>query len=342
VTANLDNIDRVPAPRPDLLERRYMCTGTPVVITGLYDRAPVRRLADVGVAKALLGHLSLPIRANPLARFIEGRDAPIERIVRLGAFHDQLATGRRRDVCVEHDTPASLLGYAPPPPYVSLGDPADSWTTYLFMAGPGSTIHLHYDVDQRHFLVYQVFGRKRFVIIDPARSGELAPGAVPDAPYLSGLPIEDWPRARLGSFLRSVDAWDCVLQPGETLLVPAGAWHYVEYLDVSLSMTFRLPRNPYVRFLADRLPPTAETLALAARYRDVATVGPAEVEALREIDAAACRAYPSVRAQDGALEAVGARLCRDLRLPIAAQRLDGPGSSKGGPVSASSDPNASR
>lgn len=318
MVAPRDNVERIPAPATDVLDRRYVRTGTPVILTGLFDDAPVARLADPVVARRELGDLRLPVRANPVVELLEGRTPPV-RELRFADFHDQLASGEAAgESCIEHDTPEEIAAYIPPPPYVSLGEPDDGWVSHMFFSGPGSATHLHFDVDKRNVLTYQVFGRKRFVIVDARETRKLAPGSPPDVCYASALYLEHFSPDDLAAFLEYANAWDCVLEPGETLLTPATAWHYVEYLDVALSVTVRLARNRYLRFLAETAPaPSVELQAFASLFRDDARVGPAEAEAFAEFAAAANRRHLSRRRRAAKLDRLCAELCARLGLPIA-------------------------
>jgi hypothetical protein len=318
VSATLDNIERIRAPDVDTFDRVYVRRGQPVIITGLYRGTPVERLADPAVACAELGDVALPVRLNPIPEALEGRQPPV-RTVRFADFHHQLVTGAAgRELCIEHDLPDALAPYLPLPPYLELGEPEDGWVSHMFMAGPRNTTHLHFDADNRNVLTYQVFGRKRYVVVDPSQTLKLAPGTPPNASYASALYLEHFSEADLRAFLRYVDAWDCVLEPGEVLFTPAGAWHYIEYLDVALSVTLRLSRNRYVRFLAETFDATSvELQALLTCFRDEEAVGPAEAGAFAELAATAHRRHATREARAAALDAMLVKLCSRLRLPVA-------------------------
>jgi hypothetical protein len=316
--ATFDNVARVPALRPSVLDRRYLRKGRPVILTGLCDHAPIRRLADLRAAQAVLGDLELPIRADPVLSLLHGREDLLNgRVQRFEDYLDAAVAGRTRDGCIEHDTPEPLERCFPDIPYLDLGERDDGWVSHMFLAPPGASTHLHYDADKRNVVTYQVFGRKRYVLIDPAQTRKLAPGGPPAVCYASALHLQNFHADDLRAFLRYVDAWDCILGPGETLVTPSGFWHYVEYVDVALSVTFRLPRNPYVRFLASELPATSvELQALAACFRYEDAVGPAEAAAFRELHEVATRRYPSAEARGAALDILCVELCERLDLPI--------------------------
>lgn len=315
----LDNVERVAAPSPSTFARRYLRTGTPVVLTGLFAGTPLGQIADARAAQAVLRDVELTVTANDIGEFLRGRDEVPTRWTTFGGFVDELLAGAApRDFCVEYETPAELLALLPVPPYVGLGDPADAWESYIYMAGAGNAVHLHYDCDQRHVLMVQVFGRKRYVVIDPAESRKLAPGSRPHVRRTSALFLEHFSEPDLTAFLRYTNAWDCILEPGEALLIPAACWHYVAYLDTALSVNFRFGRNRYQRALAEIVPESSvELQALASRFRDETTLGPAEREAFAALEAADAAWYPDLATRRAALDVLCVELCAQLGLPVA-------------------------
>jgi hypothetical protein len=316
--ATLDNVERVASLTPDELDRRYVRRGVPVILTDMFDGAPVERLADPAVAVSELGDLRLPVRINPIPEYLHGRPAPRVRTTSFADFYDDLAVGASDEFCIEHDTPEPLLAYVPEPDHLGVNDPGDGWASHMFLAGPGRSTHLHFDVDMRANLTHQVFGRKRFVLVDPRQVRKLAPGAPPEACYASALHLDHFSPADLDAFLRYVDAWDCVLEPGETLLTPATTWHYIEYLDVALSVTLRMSRNRYLQFLAEALPTmSVEVQALAGCFRDEDAIGLAEADAFARLHAEVTRPRRSLRARAAAVDRLCVQLCEELDLPVA-------------------------
>jgi hypothetical protein len=319
----LDNVDRIPAPDVETFEREYLRTGTPVVLTGLFDHVPIARLRDPAVARSELADLDLPVRTNVVEEFLTHADAAVASSLSFGEFYDDLRAGRRsRDFCVEHSTPSAIAAQLPPPPYVEVNEPGD-WGSNMFFAGPGNMAHLHYDGDQRDVLMYQVFGRKRYVTIDVSETAKLAPGPRPTVRRSSGIFLENFTDDDMESFLRYTNAWDCVLEPGEAVLIPSGTWHYVEYVDVALSVNFRLGRNRYIRALMEAVPVTSpELVALCACMRDEDAVAPAVQAAFDAIIATAARTDLTADERVVVLDQMCLSLCRELELPIARDPYD--------------------
>lgn len=52
--------------------------------------------------------------------------------------------------------------------------------------------------------------------------------------------LTDYPKVDLKKFplLKNVKSTEMILNPGEALFIPIGWWHYVESVDVSISVSF--------------------------------------------------------------------------------------------------------
>ncbi|POR31186.1 Mitochondrial division protein 1 [Tolypocladium paradoxum] len=119
--------------------------------------------------------------------------------------------------------------------------------------GPARTITpLH--TDGYHNLLCQVVGTKYVRLYPPRATPRMrarAPERGVDMSNTSGLDVgvlEGWDEPPEGvdegmleemrAGLEGVEYWECVLRPGDTLLIPIGWWHYVRSLSVSFSVSF--------------------------------------------------------------------------------------------------------
>lgn len=266
---SLDNVARIPAPQdPGTLARQYLFPHVPVILTDLFGPPGGGPLSSLDA----IGAVEVAMQPNYLGALLDGRVPEQPRRMRVDAWAAALGPGPSSDLrCVEYDTPAELRDALPAPIYCSLNDPADV-RSQTFLARAGASSHLHYDRDQRAVLMYAAIGRKRFVIIHPRETAKLEPFADPNVQRTSTLFLEHFNDDDKTAFLRYAHAWDCVLHPGETLVMPAMTWHYVEYLDDALSVSFRLGRNRYNRLLADGAPvPSVYVQALAVAFADTPT-----------------------------------------------------------------------
>ncbi|MDP5053296.1 MAG: cupin-like domain-containing protein, partial [Congregibacter sp.] len=97
---------------------------------------------------------------------------------------------------------------------------------FSFFGCAGSTTPLHYDIDMGDVLHTVVQGRRRVRLFPPASSVALYrhPFTVRSYVNLSELDLQRFPA------MMAAEAYELVLEPGETLYMPSGWWHEFHYL----------------------------------------------------------------------------------------------------------------
>ncbi len=106
---------------------------------------------------------------------------------------------------------------------------------FLFFGCEGSRVTLHYDVDMSHVFLNQIHGRKRIILFPPEQSRQLY-----HLPFTvsSHVNILD-PDLKKHPALQLVKGQEVILLPGETLFIPRGYWHNIEYTDGGYSISLR-------------------------------------------------------------------------------------------------------
>lgn len=117
----------------------------------------------------------------------------------------------------------------------------------LFVGGQGSITHLHFDIDLSHILHTQFVGRKRVLLFPfteqhklyrkPFEVLSLADFSNYADPGKSKVNTSDFPALRLAQGM------EVILNHGDTLFMPAGYWHHMEYLDSGFAMSLRALQN---------------------------------------------------------------------------------------------------
>ncbi len=309
----LDNVDRIPAPTAERLLHDYVLRRRPVIMTDLFHDMPIRDIDTADKARAHFPGLPVVVQPNYMTSLLHhGRTGETRRTT-LGQFLDQVEDDPDTDdYCIEYDTPAEMNAFIQPTEHCRLIDP-DDVRPLMFVAAPGNFAHLHYDGDQRHVLMYQVFGRKRYTIIDAREGRKVAPLSDPTMQRTSSIFLQNFSEDDKLAFLEYANAWDCVLNPGETLLMPMMAWHYVEYLDASMSVSYRLGRNRLTRFLAESVPiPSPYLQRLAIEFVDERAVTPQHEAALALLQDVSRRPYGNGEERARALDACCMQLCAEL------------------------------
>lgn len=106
---------------------------------------------------------------------------------------------------------------------------------FLFFGCEGSRVTLHYDVDMSHVFLNQIHGRKRVILFSPEQSRHLyhLPFTVSSHVNILNPDFEKHPA------LQRVKGLEVMLEPGETLFIPRGYWHNIEYTDGGYSISLR-------------------------------------------------------------------------------------------------------
>jgi hypothetical protein len=113
----------------------------------------------------------------------------------------------------------------------------------LFVGGASSITHMHFDIDLSHILHTQFAGRKRVLLFPyeeqhklyrkPFEVLSLADFSNYYDPEKSKLNVEQFPA------VNHAKGFEVILEHGDTLFMPGGYWHHMEYLDSGFAMSLR-------------------------------------------------------------------------------------------------------
>jgi len=106
---------------------------------------------------------------------------------------------------------------------------------YLFFGCAGSDVRLHYDIDLSNVFISQFQGTKRITLFDQSQTKYLykLPFTTHSAADISNVDYDKYPA------LKYAHGYQTDLKHGETLFMPSGIWHYIQYLDGSFSLSLR-------------------------------------------------------------------------------------------------------
>lgn len=106
---------------------------------------------------------------------------------------------------------------------------------FMFFGGKNTHVRMHFDIDMSNVLHTQFEGRKRVILISqeyndlmyktPFNTYSIADFNVQDETKFPGL--------------KYVKGYDILLEPGDTLFMPGGYWHYMIYLEGSFAVAYR-------------------------------------------------------------------------------------------------------
>ena len=119
------------------------------------------------------------------------------------------------------------------------------WLPYLFFGGEGSSTRNHFDIDMSHVFLSQFKGTKKVFLFHLDQSD-----------YLYKLPFNFHSFANLKNpdytkfpALKLLSGFEANIHAGETLFMPSGYWHYIQYSTEGYSVSVRaLPSKPLDRW----------------------------------------------------------------------------------------------
>lgn len=112
----------------------------------------------------------------------------------------------------------------------------------LFVGGATSITHMHFDIDMSHILHTQFIGRKKVLLFPHQEQYKLyrKPFEVLSlADFSHYHQMNGSPDYINFPALKLANGYDATLEHGDTLYMPAGYWHHMEYLDSGFAMSLR-------------------------------------------------------------------------------------------------------
>ncbi len=239
----LQAIDKVDSISPEEFKRKYYDTMKPVVMTGLAKKWPayskwnwdyfINTVGDkeVGVYNNIKSDSYTPINtADAYMKFGDylkkAKAGPLDlRIFLFNIF--QHAPQITKDFTWPDEYMKGFVKKYP----------------MLFVGGQGSITHMHFDIDMSHILHTQFAGKKRVLLFPHQEQYKLyrKPWEVLTlanfANYSDRFDYENFPAVKLAK------GYEIVLEHGDTLFMPAGFWHHMEYIEAGFAMSLRALQN---------------------------------------------------------------------------------------------------
>jgi hypothetical protein len=117
----------------------------------------------------------------------------------------------------------------------------------LFVGGAGSVTHIHFDIDLSHILHTQFLGRKRVLLFPYEEQHKLYRKPFEVLSFANFEKYADPSLTKLDTTafpaIKKAQGYEVILEHGDTLFMPAGYWHHMEYLDSGFAMSLRALQN---------------------------------------------------------------------------------------------------
>jgi lysine-specific demethylase 8 len=312
-SSNIETIEKVSARTLGTTEfvSRYLLRQRPVVIKDLLHGLPIDAIRNVGTARKCLGETRLGFQREYFSRFLEARAFQYQLALEIDTLANYLEFVQQCSatdvVCSQFPLPANLAKLLEVPTYCGYNHEGEAISSFVFLAARGNTAHLHYDSDYNHALLYQLFGKKRVVLIPPEFSHRLNPFF-----NFSLLLLENISAEQQRSQLSSLGALEVVLEPGEAIFIPAAMWHFVEYVDTAMSISFRFGRNKYTKFIAGQFHSDLYVQNVAAKMIDADAVQERYLKHFSQIRRAGSKTYRNALAKFAYVESLFQEICEEI------------------------------
>ncbi len=239
----LQAVERVEDISSAEFKRRYYETFKPVVITDLARKWPAYDKWNWDFFKALVGEVRVGIYNNVKSDAYTAINTA-DDYMKFGDYIDLIRRGPAEwriflFNLFEH-SPQIINDFSWPEQY-SKG--FVKRYPMLFTGGQGSVTHMHFDIDLSHIFHTQFMGKKRVLLFPFEEQHKLyrKPWEV-----LSLVNFERY-YERAGNkldpekfpALRMARGYELILDHGDTLFMPAGYWHHMEYIDSGFAMSLR-------------------------------------------------------------------------------------------------------
>lgn len=113
----------------------------------------------------------------------------------------------------------------------------------LFVGGESSITHMHFDIDMSHILHTQFIGKKRVLLFPYEEQKKLyrKPFEVLSLADFSNYYDNEKSKLDKEKFpaVNNAQGYEAILEHGDTLFMPAGYWHHMEYLESGFAMSLR-------------------------------------------------------------------------------------------------------
>ena len=234
------DVERRTTPSAGEFFRTYWAGHRPVVLTDATARWPALTKWTPAWFARELGTTTIEITAgrNADPHYDMNYKAHCKRVRMRDFIADIEAAGTTNDLYMVSNNNtmkrkpfARLLRDVKPPR--TLFEPLRAAATSLWIGPAGTVTPLHHDTT--NILFCQIYGRKRIELVSPQETALLLDSVAPVGFY-SPVDLDHRGRAAHAA-LRAMTVKSVVVRPGDALFIPAGWWHRVTSLDVSISFS---------------------------------------------------------------------------------------------------------
>ncbi|MEP7253391.1 MAG: cupin-like domain-containing protein [Ginsengibacter sp.] len=238
----LDKVDKVEHISPEDFKNNYYLPRKPLVITGLAKEWPAYHKWTWNYFKEIVGDKKVGLYNNVKSDAYTAINTA-DDYKTFGEYIDMIQEGpagwriflfniftHAPELTEDFTWPENLMkGFVKKYPM-------------LFTGGQTSITHMHFDIDLSHILHTQFAGRKRVLLFNHEEQHKLyrKPFEVLCLADFSNYNREEGkPDYVKFPALKYAKGYELIMEHGDTLFMPAGYWHHMEYLDSGFAMSLR-------------------------------------------------------------------------------------------------------
>ena len=237
----LDPIDIVQDITPEKFRNEYLLREKPVVLRGLWNNYPASEKWTINYFKEQLGNIEVGVFDAKMQKEDRSFKQP-HRKMKFSDYLDSITSNKEIDVRlflfnIFKHKPELKNDFSYPPLtrfYIKI--------PFMFFGGKNSKVRIHQDMDWANVFLTQLHGRKEVYLFHPRYSKFLYkyPFGVHSSVNLDEPDYGKYPG------LKYIKGTHCIMEPGDTLFMPSGYWHYIKYLEGGYAINQRA-LSPHLR-----------------------------------------------------------------------------------------------
>lgn len=239
----LQKVDVVDAISPDDFKNKYYNTSTPIVIKSLAKNWEAYNKWNWNYFKQLVGDKKVALYNNVKSDSYTPINTA-DDYKTFGEYIDMISKGpagwRIFLFNIFDHAPQLIKEFSWPDAYMK---GFVKKYPMLFTGGQTSITHMHFDIDLSHILHTQFMGKKRVLLFPYQEKDKLyrKPFEVLSLADFSNYYDEQNSKLDYNKFpaLKKANGYEIILEHGDTLFMPAGFWHHMEYVESGFAMSLR-------------------------------------------------------------------------------------------------------
>ncbi len=237
-------VDIVEDITPKRFKKEYLYKEKPVILRGLWKNFPASKKWTVAYFKDELGDIEVGVFDAKMQKEDRSFKQP-HRKMKFSDYLDTITSEEESDVRlflfnIFKHKPELKNDFSYPPItrfYIKI--------PFMFFGGKNSKVRMHQDMDWANVFLTQLYGRKEVFLFHPRYSKLLYkyPFGVHSSVNIDEPDYQKYPG------LKYVKGLHCIMEPGDTLFMPSGYWHYIKYPDGGYAINQRALSPKPVRWI---------------------------------------------------------------------------------------------